>query len=113
VIILPNGSLPQGAVTANFRREERGAGTKRIERCSSKKYGLEITVSDELGEQRREARFRVAKMNLLPRPPRIDGPIPLARSQAADVRCSALRLVWVRPKFVPGFNAVPSGPFAR
>ncbi|UCV22045.1 hypothetical protein [Ferribacterium limneticum] len=112
VTILPNGSLPQGS------EKNHGAGTKLIERCAGKKYRLSVTIPDELGEQRLALSWRAdevweAKMKSLPRPPRIDGPLRLARSQAADVRRSALRLIWSRPKFVPQFNIPPQGPFAR
>lgn len=118
VTILPDGSLPKGAPTANLNCNERGAGTKCIERISGTKYRVEIDISDELGDKRHEAMKRsdaewAARMEALPRPPRIDGSLRAALNQDAASRRSALRLVWSRPKFVPGFNTLPLGPFAR
>lgn len=118
VTILPDGSLSQGAPNSNSSRSERGPGTKDITRISKNKYKVEITVSSWLKEQREEASYRAdaeweSRMNSLPRPPRIDGPLRTERNQAANERRSALRLVWSKPRFVPEFNNLPPGPFAR
>jgi len=117
VVIFPDGSLPKGAPNANFNRQK-GAGTKRIERISSTLFCVAIEIPEELGELRMEASNRAdaeweSRMRSLPRPPRIDEPLRLARNQAANERRSALRLVWSKPRFVPEFNNLPPGPFAR
>ncbi|MBL8418637.1 MAG: hypothetical protein JNN31_10425 [Dechloromonas sp.] len=117
VVIFPDGSLPKGAPAANHNRDK-GAGTKRIERISSTLFCVKIDIPEELGERRIEAFNRAeaeweSRMRSLPRPPRIDEPLRLARNQAANERRSALRLVWSKPRFVPEFNNLPPGPFAR
>lgn len=117
VVIFPDGSLPKGAPTAKYNLNK-GAGTKRIERISSTLFCVAIEIPRELGELRMEASNRAdaeweKRMRSLPRPPRIDEPLRLTRNQAANERRSALRLVWSKPRFVPEFNNLPPGPFAR
>lgn len=117
VVIFPDGSLPKGAPTTNYYQHN-GAGIKHIERISSTRFRVEIKIPEELGELRWKASQRAraeweSRMMALPRPPRIDEPLRLARNQAANERRSALRLVWSKPRFVPEFNNLPPGPFAR
>lgn len=118
VTILPDGSLSQGAPNSNSSRSERGPGTREVTRISTTQYKVAITISSWLREQRLEASDRAdaeweSRMNSLHRPPRIDGPLRAERNQAANTRQSSLRLVWSKPGFVPGFNSLTLGPFAR
>ncbi len=115
VIILPDDSLFTGSPTANYGRRP---GTKRVEKASGGKYHVEIRIPHDLGElraeecRRRDAQW-AAKIMALPRPPRVDGPLRATRNQEATASRSALRLVWSKPSFAPGFNSLPPGPFAR
>lgn len=115
VAILPDGTLPGGSPTASYRR---CPGTKRIEKASVGKYCVQIVIPDDLGELRHKECLQrrkqwEEKMMALPRPPRIDGPLRAALTQETTARRSALRLVWSKPGFAPGFNSLPPGPFAR
>lgn len=77
VTVLPDGSIPNGAPTANHR-ETRSPGAKSITIASKANYRVELYISEELKELRwkeeQQARDEwEKKMDSLPRPPRIDG----------------------------------------
>lgn len=95
-----------------------GHNAKSITKAHGGKFYVKISIPKDLGSLRLEEGLRrdtewKARMMALPRPPRIDGPLRAARSQSVNTRRSALRLVWSKPGFVPGFNSPPPGPFAR
>lgn len=77
VTILPDGSIPNGAPTANHR-DSRSPGAKCITRASKGNYRVELYISEELKELRWQAEQQARndwekEMDSLPRPPRIDG----------------------------------------
>lgn len=77
VTILPDGSIPNGAPTANHR-DSRSPGAKSITRASKANYRVELYISEELKELRWQAEQKARdewekEMDSLPRPPRIDG----------------------------------------
>ena len=77
VTVLPDGSIPNGAPTANHR-DSRSPGAKCITRASKANYRVELYISEELKELRWQEEQQARdewekKMDALPRPPRIDG----------------------------------------
>lgn len=119
VTILADGSLPAGHRNANhdgFGRE--CAGAKIIEKAGKCNYLVQVTVASDLGDKRLAAsradrQAWADRMAVMPRAPRLDGAIRGELNELAKQQRSALRVVWSRPKFIPGFNILPQGPFAR
>jgi len=77
VTILPDGSIPNGAPTAN-NRDSKKPGAKSVKRTYGKKYCVSLYIDNELGDLRRQAEREAREeweqeMDSLPRPPRIDG----------------------------------------
>lgn len=117
VTILADGSLPTGHRNAGCSdRDEEGAMT--IEKRGKHAYAVWVTVPGELGEKRCEAsrahrRAWEDRMAAMPRAPRLDQAVRNEINEQAKHKRAALRVVWSRPKFVPEFNILPQGPFAR
>jgi hypothetical protein len=116
VTILADGTLPTSHRNSGSIRHEEGGMT--IEKCGKYTYEVSVTISSELGEKRWEAAqaHRQAwedRMMAMPRAPRIDQAIRNEINEQARHKRAALRVVWSRPKFVPQFNILPQGSFAR
>lgn len=96
VTIFPDGTIPSGAPTANHN-EARLPGARRIERIGTRKYSVQINVSEE-ERCRRLTDWQAAiaawehEVRALPRPPRLGKATPPALvTQPAR---GHLRLVW-------------------
>lgn len=119
VSILADGTLPEGHRNANYSaggRQDEGAMV--IEKAGKYNYFVIVYVSRELANKRKAAcqahrQEWDERMSATPRAPRIDQAIRHELNDLARQKRAALRLVWSRPKFVPGFNTLPQGPFAR
>lgn len=119
ISILADGTLPTGHRNANngcFGRHREG--TKTIEKRGKYNYLVRVRVSREIADKRHSVswahhRAWEERMAAMPRAPRIDLAIRNGLNDLARQKRANLCLVWSRPKFVPGFNALPQGPFAR
>lgn len=119
VTILADGSLPGGHRNASWSgsgRDKEGAMT--IEKSGKTTYVVKVYVSSELAEKRRDVSWEhhrawEDRMAAIPRAPRLDHAIRNEINEQARHKRAALRVVWSRPKFVPQFNILPQGPFAR
>lgn len=118
VTILADGSLPSGHRNAGHALHHGNVGVKRIEKRGKNTYEVSVAVPCEIGKSRCDAsdahsqewQLRMAES---PRAPRIDQLILSELDQIAKSNRTKLHLAWSRPKFVPGFNVLPPGPFAR
>lgn len=119
VTILADGTLPAGHRNASHSGlGRRCEGAKHIEKAGMNNYLVCVNVSGELADRRwaasREHRQAwEARMTAMPRAPRIDLAIRGEINETARQKRAKLCLVWSRPKFVPEFNVLPPGPFAR
>lgn len=96
----------------------RATGSMVIRKISKNRFTVSIAVPTEIAEKRRaelnaHRQAWEARMEALPRAPRIDLPLRQAMEAQAIRRRASLRLVWSRPKFVPAFNIPVVGPYAR
>ncbi|TXT24662.1 MAG: hypothetical protein FD131_4887 [Rhodocyclaceae bacterium] len=119
VTILADGTLPAGHRNASHNELGRACeGAKFIDRKGRNSYEVGVWVSDELAD-RRDAASRLhrqaweARMAAMPRAQRIDLNIRSEINEQPSRKRAKLCLVWSRPKFVPEFNVLPPGPFAR
>jgi hypothetical protein len=79
--VFADGTVPSGAKTANHANS-RLPGAKYITRISRLKYQVNVQISREEGECRRDAQILMdaafrSKLNALPRPPRLAAPAGL------------------------------------
>lgn len=114
VTILADGSLPAGHRNSN----KIGKVAMTIEKIGKHTYQVRVAVSSELGAERLAAYWAHRhewenRMAAMPRAPRLDQAIRNELNAVAKQKRADLHLVWSRPKFVPGFNTLPQGPFAR
>jgi len=89
-----------------------------IEKSGKGSYQVVVKIANELEEKRYKVgcAHRMAweaRMAAMPRAPRLDNAIRNEINEQARHKRAALRVVWSRPKFVPQFNILPQGPFAR
>jgi hypothetical protein len=114
--VLPDGTIPNKLPNANYDRSE-PPGTRLITKMGKDRFWVMVTIDELASESRREASLHArqaweARMAAMPRPPRIDGALRAVSDRAAAERRAQLRVVWSKPRFVPGFNPMPPGPFA-
>lgn len=114
VTILADGSLPTGHRNSNVRSDV----AMTIEKISKNTYLVLAVVPSEQGKKRNAASFAnweawEARMAAMPRAPRLDQAIRREVDEACSLKRAGLYIAWSRPKFVPGFNPLPQGPFAQ
>lgn len=114
VTILADGSLPTGHRNSNIK----GDVAMTVEKIGRATYLVRAKVSRELGEMRcaaSKANWKAweDRMAAMPRAPRLDQAIRREVDEACTLKRAGLYIAWSRPKFVPGFNALPQGPFAQ
>lgn len=114
VSILADGRLPAGHRNSNIS----GDVAMTVKKSGKHTYQTWARVSGELAEKRSAAILAQRRawemcMAAMPRAPRLDQTIRCEINEAAKQKRSGLYIAWSRPKFAPGFNNLPQGPFAR
>jgi len=94
---------PDGSIAPRSGMDE-PAGTRTIRRRNSAVYSVSIAVDDAERERRHAESIAglaawEARMRALPRPAPL---VTQQREEEAQTRRAALRLVWSRPRWVPG-----------